>query len=457
MSLHFVEADEFKPFKLNAQQGVVAERIRGVAEKAGNPSDDADEPTKQARRRHLNLYLNPDGKGEHRMQPHAHCMVGQVWLKEDDRTATDIVLRVESKVAKASAIGMYAACLSDPVVRAHLEKAVTLFWDDDPIPGGDPEAQITPLIVARYLSLLYDLCQKHLRSAIHPIEENLVGRIRGRPFVQQTIRRNLARGRPDRVYCRYQVQSLDTVPNRILLAALRQGMKYLDQRGLRLDGLSRLAAFCLDALNSVSLRRIASADFQGLHYAGFMRPYKEPHSWAKLILKQLGYDPHEELRKPIALPPFAIDMNELFERYCEVLLRKGSHQKIWAGYHDCNLGTALKVRPDFLIQSGDKGFIVDAKYKERWHCVNWLAVANPVKGDIMQVVGYSRHCGVLEKLRKLGLEPPSVPHVAILYPRHEGDPLNQLNLGASWPPENQVFGEFQVKIARIAIPLPRRP
>jgi 5-methylcytosine-specific restriction endonuclease McrBC regulatory subunit McrC len=89
------------------------------------------------------------------------------------------------------------------------------------------------------------------------------------------------------------------------------------------------------------------------------------------VLRLLGPDPLDEdkiEKRPLNLPPFAIDMNELFERYCEVALRKVPGQRVWAGYNDKerNLGSdsGFKVRPDFLVKTNDATWIVDAKYKE---------------------------------------------------------------------------------------------
>src|SRR5262245_47762873 len=187
-------------------------------------------------------------------KPCAHCMVGQVWLHEaaEDKNSP-IALRVAPKT-DADSTRMYSRCASDPMVRNHLNKLVTLFWDEPPIPAGELSNEITPLIIGRYLTLLYDLCQKHLRGLAQPVEENLSGRVRGRPLVRQTIRRNLWRGRADRVFCRYQSHSIDTSANQILLAALRQGLKCLDEHLLKTDGLARIAAFSADALNGVTLR-----------------------------------------------------------------------------------------------------------------------------------------------------------------------------------------------------------
>src|SRR5207237_2034694 len=135
---------------------------------------------------------------------------------------------------------------------------------------------------------------------------NLVGRIKGKPLVQATLRKNQARARLDRVFCRFQVQSIDTVPNQILAAALQQSIKYLQRSPFGRDQkLLQLAAFSQSAMSGVALRRILPADFQELHYGGFLRPYREAHRLARLVLRMLGSDPLEEIRKSkaaISLP-----------------------------------------------------------------------------------------------------------------------------------------------------------
>src|SRR5205823_13937566 len=85
-----------------------------------------------------------------------------------------------------------------------------LLWAEPPIPVEDRDHPITLLVVMRYLCLLHELCQKHLRLMITPVEANLTARIKGKPLVQPTLRMNHARGRLDRTYCRFQVQSIDT-------------------------------------------------------------------------------------------------------------------------------------------------------------------------------------------------------------------------------------------------------
>jgi hypothetical protein len=385
--------------------------------------------------------------GESRLRVNTWWFVGQVWVLLGNKSH---VLRVTPKV-RAAPVQMYVECVSHPVVRSHLDDCIQFYWDEEPIPVEDRDHRITPLVVMRYLCLLHELCQKHLRLMITPVEANLSGRIRGKPLVHPTLRMDHARGRLDRTFCRFQVQSIDTVPNQILAAALHQAIKYLYQSSLQDQRLSHLATFSANALSGVSLRRILPTDFQGLQYGGFLRPYREPHRWARLVLRLLGPDPLEEITRvrETALPPFAIDMKELFERYCEVKLRRASNQNVvWAGYKYNKLGShLLQIRPDFLVRARDARWVVDAKYKDDWSWNN---------EDVYQVVSYCAHKQVL---RELGLGPDSSerPTAVILYPAAPGDQLADqergLDLRAALRDGN-VLQDFEFDILRIPMSLP---
>jgi hypothetical protein len=211
----------------------------------------------------LGLHLIP---GEPRPSVGVWWFVGQVWLPLETKPQ---VLRVQSKIDNVAAVQMYAECMTHPVVRAHLDDCVHFYWKEPEIRVEDRHHPITLLVIMRYLWLLHELCLKHLRLMITPVEANLSGRIKGKPLVQPTLRINHARGRLDRTYCRFQVQSIDTLPNQILVAALHQSIKYLYQSALQDQRLSHLATFSANALSGVSLRRILPTDFHGLQYGGF--------------------------------------------------------------------------------------------------------------------------------------------------------------------------------------------
>ena len=224
----------------------------------------------------------------------AYWFVGQVWLPELEQEP-EVVLRILPKI-RTSAFQMYLTCLGDPAVSSRLMGNVTadedadptirIFWADRPIPLEDEafRAEVTLLLIARYLRTLFDLCQRHLRVASRKVEANLVGKIRGRPLVMAQLRQNVTRGRLDRVFCQFQTLSLDIPANQILKAALEQSLKYLRCHSIVEKTLWYWASFSQAALSGVCLKRIMPVDFKGFRYAGFFKPYQEPHTWARLIL-----------------------------------------------------------------------------------------------------------------------------------------------------------------------------
>jgi hypothetical protein len=385
--------------------------------------------------------------------PGAWWFVGQVWLPLGEEPRA---LRVLPKLPDLIPVQMYAECMTDTVVRSHLDQCIYFYWAEPPIPVEKRDHPITLLVVMRYLRLLHELCQKHLRLMINPVEANLTGRIRGRPLVH--MRMNHARGRLDRTYCRFQVQSIDTVPNQILAAAFHQAVRHLQINPALYRALSHIVTFSANALSGVTLRRILPTDFQGLHYGGFLQPYRGPHRWARLVLRLLGPDPLEEIAgvRETALPPFAIDMAKLFVRYCEVKLRNVSAQKVWAGRDDRkdNLGRDFAVRPDFLVRTGNARWVVDAKYKDDW---SWRK--DDHKSDVYQVVSYCAHKEVKRVLRELGpgSDPNERPTAVILYPASPENPVSDqsrgLDLQAS-PGGNNVLHDFEVDVLRIPVILP---
>lgn len=391
----------------------------------------------------LGLHLDGDGKAK------AHWFVGQVWLDREKK----VVLRVLPKI-ETSVFSMYLRCLTDAHVSGNLDETLR-FWEDQPhIPLSDeafPQREILPLLIARFLFLLSCLCQRHLGLDFETIQANLQGKVVGRPIIVTQVRQNLAQGRLDRVVCRFQRPSIDNLLNQVLRAALEQSLKSLRQFRCDKEILWRWASICSAALSQVSLRRIKPMDFEGIRLGGFLKPYREPLRLARLILNLLGYDPLEELpNNPApALPPFAIDMNELFERYCEALLRKRYH-KMRAMGKGGNLGHngGVLVRPDFLIWDDGIGWIVDAKYKPGWS-------PKEQREDVFQLMAYSRHNAVLQTLGNLGktgkVADPSGLRVAVLYPDEGGEESNEIELGSA----EGKLEDFQVPLAWHPVVLPR--
>jgi len=309
---------------------------------------------------------------------------------------------------------MAARCLEHPRVAAHMERCFYIWPEKEPLQS-DIAGDFRLLVVAQYCRELAELCKRHLRKEFVHVSDNLTGRVKGRILVEENIRQNLVRGRPDRTVCRYQVHSLDSPLNQILRSALEQCLKELRRYRGNSGGMDKIrewARQCQSTLAGVKLRRIHPAEFSSIHLGGLKKAYKKPLNLAKTVLSMLGSDPSGEIRT--TTPPFALDMNELFERYCEVLLRKELNGKdnLWVGFHDNNLGyrDEILVRPDFIIENNS---IIDAKYKYNWpDKPNNTTSEDTKRWDIFQMLVYSRHKAVESILK----DSSSELKLTVMYP-----------------------------------------
>jgi hypothetical protein len=104
-------------------------------------------------------------------------------------------------------------------------------------------------------------------------------------------------------------------------------------------------------------------------------------------------------------------MPELFERYCESLLRKQYPDTLagWGntGKSETRAGT-LKLRPDFVIPSMNT--IVDSKYKY------WIAGQEDKEG-MQQMALYGREKKTLQQLN----HDSELPILQFLYPSESGN------------------------------------
>ena len=319
---------------------------------------------------------------------------------------------------------MFFTCLGQPAITSQLGHCLYFWPDQNPIEGFNEAPKFSIMIVAMFLRELEQFCRRHLRKEFHHTCQNLAGKVKGRILFRGHLEKNALRGRPDRFFCQYQVLSRDSLENRILRAALTQARRCLSRQS-HLLGKSGAAvwgwASTADAaLAGVPLVRIADTDYSRVKLGGLKKAYRRPLLWAKKVLKLLGSNPNTDTETGTdTLPPFAIDMNELFERFCEVQLRQEYGADLWAGYQNIDLGNELKVRPDFIVNG--KKIVLDAKYKYDWDAP--LSALNYLRPDIYQIMAYTRHQTVSEKADcNQDAGEGSFEKAIILYPYIEANP-----------------------------------
>ena len=367
------------------------------------------------------LGLNEHHRDEGRIKVQANYYAGFSWI---DNSFTEFLF-IQSKLEKLDYLKIFSVCLSDPIVSKHLDKTYKINFDAPLIEIGSLKVDfdITILLIKHFLVLLKRISQKGLKKGYVKTSENLTGKVRGRINVNQTNRKNLSTSRQDKVWCDYQIYTTDCLENQLLKTALKQVSRYLyDNIKVSDDkqNLFELLKYNQTAFDMVSVIEVFYADFKKIRHSAFYSEYKQALKVAEMIFRRLGFNNNIDAR-PTKIPPFYIDMPELFERYVEVLLRRVMPDLL-VGYDESGYSetkTIWKMRPDFIIPSLNA--IVDAKYKE-WHSKKSNV---DFKSDFQQLALYTRTNSTLQKMECFG----SIYKSKLIFIFPNPDCPNEIDLG----------------------------
>lgn len=200
------------------------------------------------------------------------------------------------------------------------------------------------------------------------VEEDDLPVVRGRLRFTDQIRRRY--GQVNRLECRYDDHHANVVENRILHTALVLCRRHV-QHPLVRNRIQRLLDIFAAASQPLDQSwRIVQAQ---ITYHRLNSRYKEAHALAWIILEGLNV---EDLLALGSIRGFAflLDMNPLFEKFIEVLIRHTLRREpivvqaqltstghIWDAERN---QTYKRLRPDLLLTSSDHlRLAIDAKYK----------------------------------------------------------------------------------------------
>lgn len=194
-----------------------------------------------------------------------------------------------------------------------------------------------------FISKAKVVCRKMLKQQSQRVEENFVGKVKGRIDIQKQIKTNLAKGRLERTYCSYNKLTIDNMENRILKYALYLCDRMLEEMG-GID--NEDAAFCRRKLAPVTLQKCSLADFKGIKNNGVFKFYGPALESAKRIISRISvsYNSNQEKDEVVLnkkVRPFFIRMDLLFELYCRALISNALEN-----YDQSNdQGRTLKLEP----------------------------------------------------------------------------------------------------------------
>ena len=283
------------------------------------------------------------------------------------------------------------------------------FFDkESPIFIKDNISRDSSIITATvFISMLKDLCRKPLMGKMVNTEENLTGKVKGKIVFHQNIRKNLVRGRNDRLYCRYLRYSEDIIENQILKAALHKASLYINSYFGKVDSkkntYKEMVVYCQKALEKVSSIGISQRDLSSLKVTGCYAYYKPVLAVAKMVLNEISLESNGQSKTTSYVVPYAVAMNKLFEMYVRAYLKHigikpydddtdGIHIEKYDYKSKVlkNKGTGKAsyingpIKPDILLYDSlsDKKVVFDVKYKD-------IDNSGGARDDRLQLLAYT--------------------------------------------------------------------
>lgn len=250
------------------------------------------------------------------------------------------------------------------------------------------ESYLTSILLVHYISLLEQICRTGLRKDYITVCENLEGKQKGHILISKHLQKNIALGREDRAFCRYQTYTEDIPVNRLLKKALLFANSMLRTWTLPQDtrkGIQARLNKLLSAFEAIS-NNINISEVSRIPQNKLFKHYPVAVRVAKTILKRYDYSITNVEAGSHSTPAFWIDMSRLYEIYVLSKLREAYPGQILfqaEGYGSC--------KADYL-HLGEQ-LIIDAKYKPRYHASN-----SGILDDIREISGYARDSKILQQL-----------------------------------------------------------
>jgi len=339
--------------------------------------------------------------------------IGYRWFKENES-----YVHVSQKVhvdKQADFMKMFLTCLKDSVVSKTItdspDNLYKIFFDEPMIEINDKKDEITPFLILHFLELVKNITRKGLKKGYIRVTENLTSKIKGKILINQTIKQNHLKNRLDKTVCNHQIFTINCLENQIIKTALMQCGKYL--QNIKDETIYKTLRQNISAFELVDTKEVFSSDFSKIKHSPFYKEYKEALNLAKMIFKRFGFAlNNSSLNTQVnKIPPYYINMPELFERYVEVKLREAGYDIIDGN----NVGKIAhwQMKPDFLLPS--KNMIIDAKYKY------WFEKGkdgddkenSEYKDDYMQLSLYGRDKLIRDKI---GLIDNNEAELLFIYP-----------------------------------------
>ena len=362
---------------------------------------------------------------------YASYVIGAQWF--DEARTMPLVVTTKHGCEHIDFLKIFSVCFNSGIESKDFSKIYEVDTEQPRIKAPELKSVLSPLIVVHFLSMVKDIAKRGLKKDYVQREDNLK-KVKGHIAIFRNERINVQKKRFDKVFCRYQEYSEDTVENRLIKKALLFSQQILQVAGISesLLPLQHTVHECLSAFANVD-DQIEVWEVKAIKHHKIFRQYDDAIKLAQMILHRYDYSitnitTAEEEYSPV----FWIDMAMLYEHYVLGLLREAYGNKIHYQMH------GYSGYPDFVCYS--PRIVLDTKYIPRF------GHSNIDTYIVRQLSGYSRDKRIFPNKSE-----SNIPCV-IIYPM-EGEienPFKGKQLEEFLTEEDCCFWNFH----RIAVPLP---
>lgn len=345
-------------------------------------------------------------------------------------TIDDIIIKINPKFnnnnIKINIMKMMQECLNDKIVSLHLSECYKIYYNEPHVKiDNNIFSDLYLFVIQRYIAVLKDTIKHGLYKSFYKEENILKGKIKGKLLINKTNNIHLKENVKLKNKCIYETHDINNIENQILKYALKKAEIYSLER--KYNDLYRNICMLKEKFNNVENRIIKEIDFKKINKKIINKGYKESLNIAYEVIKILDKNIYVE-GKEEKIYPFYINLPELFERYCEVKLRKYI-PSLKAGYTKGDKESQIKtgaLRPDFAIPKNINekidAYILDSKYSIKYNHIfeqinKGKKEINEKTGDIkdhlQQLSLYSR---TKEFQKQLTVENSSDIKLCIIFP-----------------------------------------
>ena len=344
------------------------------------------------------------------------------------------------------------------------EKFYEIFEDEKPIKLDVENSGGEVLLAISFIRLCYKICTGNLNRKMGYVHENMNGKIRGRIDFNNHIKKNVAHGREDRIFCKYPQFTEDTIENQILKKAVILSERILlVNKCLEVDGLTKIRemlAYCKRRLLHIKTIDIKKSDFLIVDIKGFNSLYAPAIKVAELVITHSSLSVSEKGDKTGYVVPYAIRMETVFEFYARSLIKDSfatnGDENEWKieEYKDIahkeSLLKTIDVESAYLMKNYIPDIAIQHFNKEsgEWEYTTVLDVkyqkskdpnSTSVRHNTHQLLSYAlllntKYCGFVFPDEK-GYEPEKIDHPLVMQ--------NGLIKGA-----DRIYAEFHIGIEK---------